>query len=98
MFFIGQSLAGLASLPELQRTPDTSNTTTARMVADHWSVKAEYLYVNLPGNGGQTVATTFLGPSAFPEDVMSFASSRDSLNVVRFGVNYRFGGPVVASY
>ncbi len=68
------------------------------MVADHWSVKAEYLYVNLPGNGGQTVATTFLGPSAFPEDVMSFASSRDSLNVVRFGVNYRFGGPVVASY
>jgi outer membrane immunogenic protein len=56
-----------------------------------WSVKAEYLYVNLRATGGQTVPTTFLGPAAFSTDIMRFSSSRNELNVVRVGLNYRFG-------
>lgn len=62
------------------------------MFAPHWSAKAEYLYVNLATNSSQSVATTFLGPSALATDVMSFAASRAELNVFRMGINYKFGG------
>jgi outer membrane immunogenic protein len=69
------------------------------MLDSSWSVKAEYLYVNLRATGGQTVATAFLGPAAFPTDVMSFSSCRNELNIVRVGLNYRFGyTPIVGKY
>ena len=74
----------------------------------NWSVKLEYLYMDLgnvggtsgsatavtnapntPGAGFNTVTTTTL-TSAF--------NSRFTDNIVRVGVNYRFGGPVVARY
>ena len=57
-------------------------------VAKHWSVKGEYLYMNL---GDQTVSTNLTAPAttAFPSNV--FTHSVDlKLHVVRGGVNYRF--------
>jgi outer membrane immunogenic protein len=59
--------------------------------APNWSLKAEYLYYDL-GN------TTVLGVDpAFP----GFATSTTFENtghIGRVGINYRFGGPVVARY
>jgi outer membrane immunogenic protein len=74
----------------------------------HWSVKIEYLYMDLgniggsgasattvtnaldtPSRGFNTVTTTTLA-SAF--------NTRFTDNILRVGVNYRFGGPVVAKY
>src|SRR5258708_6792133 len=74
----------------------------------NWSVKVEYLYMDLgnigssgatattvvnqpntPGQGFNTVTTTTL-TSAF--------RTKFTDNIVRVGLNYRFGGPVVAKY
>jgi outer membrane immunogenic protein len=74
----------------------------------NWSVKVEYLYMDLgniggaagsatavtnapntPGVGFNTVTTTTLA-TAF--------NTRFTDNIVRVGVNYRWGGPVVAKY
>ena len=64
-----------------------------RMLNDNWSVKAEYLYVDL---GTQSFASSYtdLQPAVFT------VQHRDSLttNILRLGVNYRLGGPVVAKY
>jgi len=55
-----------------------------------WTAKLEYLYIDL-GNVGYTLvdaaAATTVG-----------TSSHITENIVRVGINYRFGGPVVASY
>ena len=59
--------------------------------APNWSVKAEYLYYDL---GNSTVLGT---DPAFP----AFATSTTFENtghIGRVGINYRFGGPVVARY
>lgn len=77
-------------------------------INSNWSVKIEYLYMDLgnfggnsasatvvtnalntPGQGFNTVTTTTLA-SAF--------NTRFTDNIVRVGVNYRWGGPVVAKY
>ncbi len=74
----------------------------------NWSVKLEYLYMDLgnvggaaasatgvvnapntPGVGFNTVTTTTLN-AAF--------NTRFTDNILRAGINYRFGGPVVAKY
>lgn len=58
-------------------------------IASNWSAKVEYLYVQLADNA---FITTNLGPS--------FNRSNVPLNdnILRAGINYRFGGPVVARY
>lgn len=71
--------------------------------APHWSLKAEYLYVNLASLGGETEGTTVFGPSAIASDVMHLNSSRLALNVARIGINYQFDlfvppAPLVAKY
>jgi outer membrane immunogenic protein len=48
-----------------------------------WSVKAEYLYMNLG-----TLTTNFAGPAPF---TLLTTSSRVTDNIGRVGVNYRFG-------
>jgi len=70
------------------------------MFVRNWSIRAEYLYVQLDGNGGQVLNTTVLGPSALPNDAMRLDAGRDKLNIVRVGLDYKFdwGGPVVAKY
>jgi outer membrane immunogenic protein len=55
-----------------------------------WTAKLEYLFVDLG-----TVSNTFLGGGAVPT-VVATSHVRD--NIIRIGLNYRFGGPVTASY
>jgi outer membrane immunogenic protein len=63
-----------------------------------WSFKAEYLYVDL---GRSTVTsnnlTAFTPPAAFSTQVLTHSANLSS-SIVRAGVNYHFGGPVVARY
>ncbi len=63
-----------------------------------WSFKAEYLYVDL---GRSTVTSTnlaaFAPAIAFPTSVFTHSADLKA-NIVRVGVNYKFGGPVVARY
>jgi len=66
-------------------------------VGNGWSLKAEYLYVDL---GRATTTSTNLASvafGAFPSNVYTHSVDIKS-NIVRVGVNYKFGGPVVARY
>jgi outer membrane immunogenic protein len=71
------------------------------MISPKWSIKAEYLYVDL---GKQTVAlacvnTGICGSPPQPAPGASYANDfRFREHVARVGLNYHFGGPVVAKY
>jgi outer membrane immunogenic protein len=61
---------------------------------NNWSVKVEYQYIDL---GRRTLAATeFLGgaPSLFAVN----STNRYDYHTVRVGVNYKWGGPIVAKY
>jgi outer membrane immunogenic protein len=64
-------------------------------IGGNWTAKLEYLYVDLG-----RVSGSFLTPFAALGGgfITSNFSSRITDNIVRVGVNYRFGGPVVAKY
>jgi outer membrane immunogenic protein len=61
-----------------------------------WSAKAEYLFVSFPS---VTITSTNLvaGGLAFPTSIFTHTADLDA-NIVRLGLNYKFGGPVVAKY
>ena len=59
------------------------------VIANNWTAKLEYLYVDLGTMNG-----SFTTPAA----VTSSYSSHITDNIVRVGVNYKFGGPVAAKY
>jgi outer membrane immunogenic protein len=59
------------------------------VISGNWTAKLEYLYVDLG-----TVSSSYTLPST---NVISY-SSHITDNVLRVGVNYKFGGPVVAKY
>ena len=59
--------------------------------AANWSAKIEYLYVDL-GSVNYTSPNTATAAATINHD------HRLTENIVRVGVNYRFGGPVVAKY
>jgi outer membrane immunogenic protein len=59
------------------------------VIGGNWTAKLEYLYVDLG-----TVSSSYTLPST---NVISY-SSHVTDNVLRVGVNYKFGGPVVAKY
>jgi outer membrane immunogenic protein len=62
----------------------------------NWSVKAEYLYVDL---GSASVSGNITAPILVPTIANPIAVSTDlTAHIARVGVNYRFGGPVVARY
>jgi outer membrane immunogenic protein len=65
-------------------------------ITDNWSVKGEYLHVGLPNlNGVSTTSSPFFGNPA----IVSYSHSVDgSIDIVRVGLNYHFGGPLVAQY
>jgi outer membrane immunogenic protein len=71
------------------------------MFAPKWSIKAEYLYVDL---GKQSVNLPCLNPGicGSPPQVAPGASYQTDFrfreHIARVGVNYHFGGPVVAKY
>lgn len=60
-------------------------------VAPQWSVKAEYLYIGL-GNQSSTISYNY-GPAS-----TATLTVKENYNIARVGVNYQFGGPVVAKY
>jgi outer membrane immunogenic protein len=67
------------------------------MIAPKWSIKAEYLYVDLGKLGTNqpcitAVCTAFAPPPSYQADY------RIHENIARVGVDYHFGGPVVARY
>ena len=74
----------------------------------HWSVKIEYLYVDLGGfdsAGTSATSTTTVAnvprlgfSTATTTTVTGAATTRFTDNIVRVGVNYRWGGPVVTKY
>ena len=61
------------------------------MFAPQWSVKGEYLYVDIQGPG-YTQTTPALALST----INTSHGLRE--NIVRVGINYHFNGPVVAKY
>ena len=70
----------------------------------NWSVKLEYLYMDLGrfgGTGGTTVTTVANVPQQgfSTQTTTTFGSNgRFTDHILRVGFNYRFGGPVVAKY
>ncbi|MCG2639803.1 membrane protein [Bradyrhizobium sp. CCBAU 11434] len=63
-----------------------------------WSLKAEYLYVDLGrASATSTNLAAFVPAISFPSNVYTHSVDIKS-NIVRVGVNYKFGGPVVARY
>ncbi len=61
-------------------------------IANNWSFKAEYLYVDL-GNFTQTIPAITGAPNTTIAVNHAYTE-----NIARVGLNYRFGGPVVAAY
>jgi outer membrane immunogenic protein len=71
----------------------------------NWSIKAEYLHLDFGSfdqsvtGSGIIVNTNFGGTSVVvTQTVLSSFHTRATDDVFRIGVNYRFGGPVVAKY
>jgi outer membrane immunogenic protein len=62
------------------------------MFTPNWSVKGEYLYVDL-GHHSNTLTYTYTGATSTLTSTV-----RDTYNIGRIGVNYHFGAPVVAKY
>ncbi len=60
--------------------------------APHWSAKFEWLYVNFHSFQWTNVNNGFYVCAGIN------CTTDAKLNVVRLGVNYTFGGPVVAKY
>jgi outer membrane immunogenic protein len=63
------------------------------MTTSNWILRAEYLYVSLPG---ASVATT--SPTFGPTFVVPFNWNRTDEHIGRVGIAYKFGGAVVAKY
>jgi outer membrane immunogenic protein len=64
-------------------------------IGGNWTAKLEYLYVDLGRVSGSNATTlTALGGGVLSTSY----SSRITDNILRVGVNYKFGGPVVAKY
>jgi outer membrane immunogenic protein len=74
----------------------------------NWSVKLEYLYMDLGniGSSGTTLATAVNAPNTpgagfntvTTTALTSAFTTRFTDNIVRAGINYRFSGPLVAKY
>ena len=70
------------------------------VIGGNWTAKLEYLYVDL-GRVSGAFATTipaFGSGTVASGTLTSNYSSRVTDNVLRVGVNYKFGGPLVAKY
>lgn len=64
-------------------------------IGGNWTARLEYLYVDLSKVSGSFATTqAAFGGGA----IISSYSSRVTDNIVRVGINYKFGGPVIAKY
>ena len=68
---------------------------TELLIGGNWTAKLEYLYIDL-GNISGSFVTPIVAPSG--NFVTASYNSHITDNVLRVGVNYRWGGPVVAKY
>jgi len=69
-------------------------------LGNNWSFKVEYLYMDL-GNVGGSSATVVVPAGGAPGSTTSYLfNTKFTDNIVRVGLNYKFGGPaaVVAKY
>jgi outer membrane immunogenic protein len=68
--------------------------------APNWSVKAEYLYVDLGTQTYRSPLVAAVAPNAAGPNYSWSTSGRDRENIVRVGLNYKlnWAGPVVAKY
>jgi outer membrane immunogenic protein len=67
--------------------------------APNWSVKAEYLYYDLGGASyGGGLLTSALPDGTVRYSIRSNVGTDFTGNIIRAGVNYRWGGPVIAKY
>jgi outer membrane immunogenic protein len=64
------------------------------LLGNNWTVKAEYLHLNLGGT--DTVVAQPVLP--LPPFTVTYNFNRMRIDVARAGLNYKFGGPVVANY
>jgi outer membrane immunogenic protein len=62
------------------------------MISENWSIKGEYLYYDL--GRSSLVTTTFAGA---PNESGTF-SHHNNGHIIRAGINYQFGGPIIAKY
>jgi outer membrane immunogenic protein len=62
-------------------------------VGGNWSVKAEYLRV---GFDDHSYSVPFIGPQ--PTPLAGTVRVNQDIDILRAGVNYKFGGPIVAKY
>lgn len=67
------------------------------MFSPNWSVKAEYLYYDL-GRSNLNVAVIPLGPPLQGGGTGYNTNFRNEGHIARVGLNYKFGGPIVARY
>ena len=65
------------------------------VISGNWTAKLEYLYIDL-GNVSGSFITPVVAPSG--NFVTASYNSHVTDNILRVGVNYRWGGPVVAKY
>jgi outer membrane immunogenic protein len=65
-------------------------------IGGNWSAKLEYLYMDLGTVSSGPIATTVLDTLRRPVSVAY--SSRFTDNILRVGLNYRFGGPIATGY
>jgi outer membrane immunogenic protein len=61
----------------------------------NWSVKVEYLRLQFDSSSATAFTAGMLNPAATVPHRYDVSGSD---NIVRVGVNYRFGGPIVAKY
>jgi len=66
-------------------------------LGNNFTIRGEYLYASLRGDSFTTVSNN---PNCGVPNACSFTlgSGNLGLNIVRAGINYKFGGPVVAKY
>ena len=63
------------------------------MMSPQFSVRAEYLHVELNPTHGQILPTNVLGPGALASDVMQFKPRSAEVDAVRVGISYHFAPP-----
>jgi outer membrane immunogenic protein len=66
------------------------------VIDGNWTARLEYLYVDL-GRVSETFGSTVVALGGAATLASSF-SSRVTDNIVRVGLNYKFGGPVIGKY
>jgi outer membrane immunogenic protein len=67
------------------------------MFAPNWSLKGEYQYIDL-GTVTQAASAFITDPADGVEGTSALRRVHETFNTVRIGVNYHFGGPLVARY